>query len=65
MLDWKLFSHWGNQGSHLFQYPMTMNYIMETCPEAHWAGEEVNRASLYTSAAFGISFTLSTVLYAV
>jgi hypothetical protein len=44
---------------------MTMNYIMETCPEAHWAGEEVNRASLYTSAAFGISFTLSTVLYAV
>ena len=50
--------------SAIFQYPMTMNYIMETSPEEHWAGE-VSRASLYTSGAFTLTFILSTVLYVV
>ena len=47
------------------QYPMTMNYICETSPEEHWLGEEVQRASLWTSSAFFFSFAISTGLYAV
>ena len=45
--------------------PLTMNFICETSPEDQWQGEDVTRATRYTSAAFGLAFALSAGLYAV